>query len=302
MISAEEMVERIGRRFGLHPGFRALHARGVICSGSFEPTPEAARLTTAAHMQEGRTPVVARLSNGGGDPGEPDRAPDVRGLAVRFEPAGGDATDIVAQSAPRFPVKTPEQFIALVEASKREPAMLLRLPLFLLRNPGVIGPLKENAAALRAPASYADVSYYAVHAFEWSGAAGSRWVRYRWDPVGAGEGRPPEAAPPDYLTREVAERLPGDTIRFRLVLQLAGPGDDPHDPTSSWDGAEEVTAGELTLDAVATDRDPIIFDPMRLPEGIGPSEDPILRFRPRAYAVSYDQRTGTSHERPDWAQ
>ncbi len=119
MISAEEAIDRVVKRFGVHAGSRALHARGIICSGSFTASAEAGALTRAAHMQGTEVPMLARLSNGSGDPEEPDKAPDVRGLAVSFELSDGSRTDIVAQSAPRFPVSSPDRFIELIEATER---------------------------------------------------------------------------------------------------------------------------------------------------------------------------------------
>jgi catalase len=38
----------------------------------------------------------------------------------------------------------------------------------------------------------------------------------------------------------------------------------------------------------------MIFDPMRLVDGIEPSDDPILQARPGAYSVSYRRRTASS--------
>ena len=38
---------------------------------------------------------------------------------------------------------------------------------------------------------------------------------------------------------------------------------------------------------------PIVFDPMRLTDGIEPSEDKILAARPPAYSVSIERRTAT---------
>jgi hypothetical protein len=45
--------------------------------------------------------------------------------------------------------------------------------------------------------------------------------------------------------------------------------------------------GRLARDAIAaTPSDIRVFDPMRLCEGIEPSADPILAFRPKVYDVS----------------
>lgn len=304
MIEPDEAIERIAARFGVHSGRRALHARGVVCSGTFTAAAEAEPLTTALHMRGGEVPVVARLSNGSGNPDEPDRAPDVRGLAIRFELPGGAKTDIVAQSAPRFPVRTPDAFLDLIEATERGGGMLVKLPLFLARNPSAVGALRANASALKAPSSYADPVYYAVHAFRWTGADGSsRWVRYTLVPVSGPPASEPDRSVADYLSAEIAERFAaGGKVAFDLELSIAGPGDDPHDPTSVWKGAERVIAGRLTLDALADGREDTIFDPMRLTDGIEPSEDPILHFRPRAYGVSYARRTGDPTEPPPWAR
>jgi len=304
VISPEEAIDRISARFGVHSGRRALHARGVVCAGTFVASPEAGALTTAPHMQGDRIGILARFSNGSGDPEEPDRAPDVRGLAVRFELEGGGKTDIVAQNAPRFPVSDPDAFIAMIQATERGRGMLARLPLFLARNPGAIPALRANAAALRPPRSYADPTFYAVHAFRWSGPDGSsRWVRYAFVPVSGGEAGEQDRSVSDYLSKELEGRLAGGgTIGFDLELELAGDGDDPHDPSSVWNDAERVVAGRLQLESVLDGRESTIFDPMRLAEGIEPSEDPVLHFRPKAYGVSYARRTGDDTQPPPWAR
>jgi catalase len=304
VITPEEAIERIGARFGVHSGRRALHARGIVVGGSFTASAEGGALTTAAHMSGEVTPVIARFSNGSGDPDEPDKAPDVRGLAIRFELPGGDRTDIVAQTAPRFPVKSPDAFVDLIEATARGPQMLVKLPLFLAKNPGAVGALRANASALRPPRSYSTPAYFAVHAYRWIAPDGtSRWVRYTLSPASEQPELAPDREVPDYLSAELRDRFEaGGTVTFDLDLELAGDGDDPHDPTAVWKSSERVIAGRLELDHLVSGREDTIFDPMRLTEGIEPSDDPILRYRPRAYGVSYAQRTGDPTEPPSWAR
>ncbi len=166
----EQATQAANEVFGTHPGYRALHAKGVLLKGTFTATPYASHLTRAGHMQGEPVPVTVRVSNGGGDPDVPDYAPDVRGLAIKFYLPDGSRTDIVAQSAPRFPVRTPEAFVELLVAQKPGPAMAWKVPAFLARHPEAIPKLLANVPALRPVASYATCRYYAIHAYRFVAA------------------------------------------------------------------------------------------------------------------------------------
>ncbi len=108
----KEALGKIDARFGTHARarHRALHAKGVICKATFTATPEAAALTRAGHMTGEPIPTTARISNGGGDPTEPDYVPDVRGLATAFHLPDGTRTDILAQTLPYYPFPDQEGF------------------------------------------------------------------------------------------------------------------------------------------------------------------------------------------------
>jgi catalase len=299
-VTPERSTEAANHAFGRHPGFRALHAKGTLLKGTFTATPEGAELTRAAHMQGEPVPATVRVSNGAGNPKLPDYAPDVRGLAVKFYLPGGSRTDIVAQTAPRFPVKTAEGFLDLLVAGRPGLAATWRLPLFLARHPEAIRRLPANMPALRPPVSYATTRYYAIHAYRFIGHDGSqRYVRYTWIPE-AGEHRlSPMAARRrgrDFLHEEIRERVKRGPVRFTLQLQLAEPGDNPDDPTADWPSSRRrVDAGTLQIEALETERetggDVLVFDPGRVTDGIELSGDPVLRFRPKAYSDSVARRT-----------
>jgi catalase len=110
-------VDVMNARFGRHPRRRALHAKGIWCRGTFTGTPEGRELSRAAHLAADSVPVLARLSNGGGNPKVPDYAPDVRGLAVSFELPDGSKTDLVSQSVPKFFSSGPEEFLDFIRAN-----------------------------------------------------------------------------------------------------------------------------------------------------------------------------------------
>jgi len=69
-----------------------------------------------------------------------------------------------------------------------------------------------------------------------------------------------------------------------LIITLGQPGDRTDDASVPWpDGREQVDVGTLTLDSVESEetspaRD-INFDPLVLPAGIAPSDDPLLSAR-----------------------
>jgi catalase len=300
-LSPEDATAAAHSAFGRHAGFRALHAKGTLLKGTFTASAAVAALTRAAHLQGDPVPVTARVSNGAGNPKLPDSAPDVRGLAIKFYLPDGTRADIVAQTAPQFPVRTPEAFVELIAVLGSGPQMAWKLPRFLARHPQAGPKLAANAGALRPPVSYAGCRYYAIHAYRFLDAqGGSRYVRYTFHP----EQEQPRLWPHqtrgrdrDYLQEEIRERVARGPVRFELELQIAAPGDPVDDPSASWpDARERVPAGTFELTGLDTERetgdDVLVFDPARVTDGIELSDDPVLRFRPLAYADSVRERTG----------
>jgi catalase len=298
MLTPAEMIEGINRAFKQTTGLgdhRSLHAKGRFYAGTFTATPEAAALCRAGHLRGDPVPVRVRWSNGGGDPTQPDKAPDVRGMAVSFRLPDGTATDLLGQTAPRFGIKTPEQFLGLVRAANN-PA---RLPLFLARYPSMVPGFLANAraGAIKAPVSFAEATFYPIHAYQWIAPDGTEsWVRYTLSPTATPADRLPETfTGPDRLADEMAARLARGPVRVRLDVSIAGPGDDPHDPTSVWSRARTIDAGTIEVTGLDPEREQdgevVVFDPTRVVDGIGLSDDPILNYRPGAYSESVRRRT-----------
>ena len=297
-VTPQEAVDTANAVFGRHPGYRALHAKGVLLTGTFTATPEASQLTRAPHMQAGTSlPATIRFSNGAGKPDAPDYAPDPRGMAIKIYLPDGTRTDIVAQTSPRFPVHTPDAFVELLRAQ----AQPWRLPLFLLRHPETIRALPVARKGLIPPESFATCTYYALHAFRFVDAEGEgRYVRYTLVPeagdrrISAGEAK---RRGRDYLHEEIRQRVTQSPARFTVELQLAEPGDPVDDPWAMWPSERtRVSAGTLELTGLDTERetgdDVLVFDPTRVTDGIELSDDPVLRFRAAAYAESVARRTG----------
>jgi catalase len=301
---ARDLVAAANDIYGTHPRRRALHAKGVWTEGFFTATPEAAKLSSAAHFQAEPTPALVRFSNGSGDPEDHDGKREARGIAVKLRPAEGEETDILGTTSVCFATRTPEEFLELLrlrvpDTETGQPDME-KLGAFLGEHPETV-PSVQSVIGVEPPASFATLVYYSPHAFGLTAASGgTTWVRYRWVPE-AGEKRIPDdeakAKPRDYLSDELAERLRARTVAFDLILQLAGEGDSLTDPTEVWpDERETITAGRLELTALIDDpesEDEIdVFDPTRVGNGIELSDDPILHARRQAYSVSAYRRLG----------
>ena len=302
MVSPEQAIEATHELFGQHPGCRALHAKGFLVAGSFTATAEARTLSRAVHLSGAEVPALVRFSNGTGNPAEPDNKPGIRGMAAKFFLPNGSTTDISAQTARLFISSTPDGFVDFLRASKRDALLGLRLARYVARYPRLLRSLRTNAAAMRVPTSYATVSYHALHAYRWiDGDGGARYVRYHWIPqagdayLSSAAARPKDA---DFLTEEMKTRLGREPVCFDLHVQMAGPDDSTTDPSAPWASAETTMVGTLRLTDSTSDRETsghiVVFDPLRVTDGVEPSDDPVLHFRSLAYSVSVKDRTGVS--------
>ena len=296
----EQLVDVMNRLFGEHPGLRPMHTKGVVVEGSFTPTGAGSALSTAALFQAAATSVTARFSDATGLPAIADGDPNANphGLGLRFHLADGGEMDIVANSLKFFPVATAEAFLELLQAvAASGPGVATPTPLerFVADHPSV--PLAFASAPT--PASYARERYNGINAFDFVDAAGQHHsFRFRLAPV-AGEAHlsAEEAAkrPPDFLADELRQTLSQSPVSFRLLAQLAKPGDPIADPSRAWpDDRELVDLGEITLTQLATDNaateKELMLLPGNLPAGIEPSEDPMIGVRNETYAVSFSRR------------
>src|ERR1700744_837936 len=299
-VSPDEAIDAIRGTGGAQPGCRALHAKGTLYRGTFTATSDAVMLSRAKHLGGSRVPALIRFSNGSGNPKQRDNASGVRGMAVKFTLADGSTTDVSTQTARLFVSSTPDGFIDLLKAMRPGLTTPLRMARYLLTHPRLLGALPVLREANRVPESYATAEYHGLHAFRWVAADGSaRFVRYHLVPA-ANENYLSAAAAqgkdPDFLTDELNTRLEGGPVRFAFRVQIAGPTDSTVDPSAAWQSTQIVTVGTVEITGLETERehggDIVVFDPMRVTDGIEPSDDPVLRFRTLAYSASVKLRTG----------
>jgi catalase len=267
---------------GSQPGYRPAHAKGVLLSGRFTPSPAGSSLTRAPHLHRPSTPVTVRFSDFAGIPVVPDNDPNAspRGMATRFHLAEHIHTDIVAHSVDGFPARTAEEFVEFLQAAGASgPAAPKPSPieLFLASHPAA---MEFVQAPKPFPFSFANESFFAVNAYKFTSEDGViRFGRYRVRPDAGANYLTPEAAAaksPNFLMDEIKERVTKEPARFRIFVQLAEPGDIVDNSTIHWpESGTQVEFGMIEVDGILPNNDGeqkrIIFDPIPRGEGIDPA-------------------------------
>lgn len=295
----QQLVDAMNKVFGVHPGFRANHAKGIVAEGNFKASPEAAGLSRAALFNGSPIPVTVRFSDASGIPNIPDGSANANphGMAIKFHLPNGADTDMVINSLKFFPVATGEDFrdllLALAESPPNAPKPT-KFEQFAASHPSVPAAF----ATVSTPDSFADEEYYSIDAFVFVNATGARQaVRYQMIPERVVHLAAADAAkqPPNFLMDELPERLKHGPVTFHLRAQLATAGDSTKDPTIAWpNDRKSVELGVLTINKVVADsaeaEKKLLFLPGALTEGIEKSDDPLIDIRDGAYALSFSRR------------
>ena len=306
-LTPARFVDAFERANGVHAGFRRNHAKGLGVSGFYESNGNGVRLSKAVVFRPGRVPVLGRFSLSGGMPRVADSADAVRGLALQFSLPDGEAWRTAMVSLPVFPFRTPEAFYEQLVASRPDPTTgkpdPAAMKAFLERHPETaraLSVIKSEPAA----SGFENTTFYGLNAFRFISSSGEstpvRWLLTPMTPFEAA-GDTSAARDPNYLFDALIAHLGRQPLRWQLVVVIGQPSDPMHDATVAWPSdRERVVVGTLTLDradaeetSAATD---INFDPLVLPAGIAPSDDPLLSARSAVYSRSFTRREGEMKE------
>jgi len=298
---SQDLLKQFDTIFGLHPGFRPAHARGVMLTGTFTPSSEARSLTRAPHITRNSTPVTVRFSSSTGLPQIPDNDPNgnPRGLAIRFHLAEHEHTDIVSHSTDGFPTRTGQEFLEFLRAAaSSDPSKPSPSPIevFLGSHPKALTFVQTPKPF---PSSLARESYFGVTALRFTNQDGvSRYGRYRIKPDAGIEHLDDATAKirgANYLFDELTERIARGPIGFQVLVQVANDNDIVDDATVHWPEERPlINLGRVLLTNPVLDNtgehEKIIFDPIPRVDGIEPSADPLLELRAAIYLLSGRRR------------
>jgi catalase len=297
-----QVIESLEGTFGVHPGQRRNHTKGMCADGEFVATLGAPALSRSQMFTGAAIPVVARFSVAGGNPNAPDATKNARGMALEFRLPEGIRQHMTMLNTPVFGAATPGTFNDMIVAAKPDPTTgkpdPKKLREFLASHPDALAQ-SNYLASNNPPADYANSAYYGIHTFMFIDAAGAKHaVKWRFIPQ-YGEKRLTVSelatAPKDFLEQRLIERVAKGRVKWDMVVYMGEPGDPEDNATLAWpETRKHFTAGTLAITQAmpqaGAECEKINFDPLVMADGIGPTNDPVLLFRSPAYAISFAKR------------
>lgn len=289
---------------------RALHAKQqASVEAEFEvldSVPEYARVGPFASPRTFQAWV--RFSNG--DPGHnPDKKPDVRGLAIKLVGVEGrkvipgleDAKtqDFLLIRTPSTPLRDADEFVWLIEAASA-PALLPLKALLKFGPARGFRMVRQILKGLGAPmTSAATTRYFSALPIRFGAYA----AKYALEPHATGETDSIPKSTPNWFGAELGERLAKGPVTYDFRVQFfkdeaSTPIEDASKEWSETD-APFVTVARLTLpqqdlsstrgEAVAKFIDTLSFDPWHCVEELRPVGN-MMRARNAAYRLSGQER------------
>ncbi len=301
-VAADQVVTALENTFGVHAGERRNHVKGTCAVGEFVGSKDAARYSRSALFSGSSVPVIARFSIAGGNPNVPDTAKNARGMALEYRLPNGQLQHMTMLNTPVFGAISPQSFLDMIVAMRPDPATGKpdpeKINAYRATHPDNLAQaqfLERN----NPPVSYANSAYFGIHTFKFvDGKGGTTLVRWQFVPQD-GEKRLTDeemkTAGTNFLEPALIKRAQQGPIRWDMVVTLGQPGDPETNPTLAWpDTRTKFKAGTLTITAAMAQKgaecERINFDPMVMADGIQATDDPVLRFRSPAYALSFAKR------------
>lgn len=302
VVTPPEVVTALEQAYGVHPGQRRNHTKGMCALGSFVGSPEGAVYSRSSLFSGSTIPVVARFSLAGGNPDASDTEKSPRGMALEFRLGGGSLQHMTMLNTPMFFAAMPRTFYDKMVALKPDPATGKPNPealkAFAASHPDNKGQA-EFLADHDPPPSYANAAYYGIHTFKFiSKDSKTTLVRWRFDPEdGEKQLSDGELAsmPANFLEQALIDRTKQGPVRWDMWVTIGEPGDPEDNPTLPWPkDRKELKVGSLTISSAmaqtGAECEKINYDPLVMADGIAPTNDPVLLFRSPSYAVSHVKR------------
>lgn len=291
--NAVNVISAFENVFGFTEGKRRNHTKGFCIVGTLTPQDEDIQSLSRSPLFTDQSTVLGRVSHKGGHANPSDAKFGHYGLALEITTSDGDFHQMSMNTEHFFPVSTPEDFTALMQA-KAKGAEAVKA--FAANSPELRAHKAYHSQIDTSLRPYEGATYNSINAFYLVDADDQR-TAVRWSFVPVGEHELVLDPSDDFFFENMQANLSKGRVAWDMVVTVANPEDPVDNPAIMWTGEHQtITAATLEVTGISREADgqcaDISFDPNALSDGFEPSDDPVLAARSIIYAIALSKRLG----------
>lgn len=279
--------------FGFTEGKRRNHTKGFCIVGTLTPQDAEIQTLSRSPLFTDQSTVLGRVSHKGGHANPSDAKFGHYGLALEISTDDGDFHQMSMNTEHFFPVSTPEDFTALMQA-KAKGAEAVKA--FAANSPELRAHKAYHSEIDKSLRPYEGATYNSINSFYLVDADDNR-TPVRWSFVPAGEQEIVLDPSEDFFFENMQTNLSKGSVSWDMIVTVANSDDAVDNPAIMWTGAHEtITAATLEVTSISREADgqcaDISFDPNVVSDGFEPSDDPVLAARSIIYSIALSKRLG----------
>lgn len=298
--SAEKVVNSFEQLFGITEGQRRNHTKGFCFVGEFIPKKNSGiELYSKSVIFTNISSVIGRLSHKGGNYFSADNKPAEYGLGLSMTTALAEKHNMSMNTLDFFPVATPEEFAELMLAKVNGGEAIKA---FKAKNESLQHFKAHMAKKTKTLRPYEASTFNSINSFYLVNHKGGKTaVRWSFVPVQSqGIVLTPKQ---DFFFDNMQKNLQTHGIEWHMVITLANADDEINNPAIAWQGQhKKLVVATLKVTSIeqgnSAQCQQINYDPMVLSAGFQPSDDPLLKARQNAYAISFARRLSEQPNKP----
>ncbi len=296
---SQQTIDVFEEKFGKHPGKRRNHIDGICFTATFQVNDSSIReWTNSKIFSDIPLPAVGRFSHKGGIK-KNENIPGEYGMAFQIQLPDESFQNFSMNTLDFFPVNTPEGFLQLMQAKvsgKKEDFEQLKND-----HPEFANFKKHySEKGVQTLKVYPNLRFNSINTFKLESANGEQ-TAIRWSFEPRNPPIPFDANDTiDFYTLTKKALKEHKVLIWDMIIYFANPDDPINDASQAWIGEHKsLVAATLTIESVEKEGicNDINFDPLKLLDGMKPSNDPVLRFRSPAYAAAFARRVHESYSK-----
>lgn len=278
-----------------NPTKKINHTKGFCTSGKFIVADNINEKINIPILRQKEIQAEIRYSLGGGNPKQSDKT-KTRGMSIKLTDAKGEVWDMVMLNTIINFASNKEDFVEFFESKMPTiDGKIDKVRMEKFNNSKVGKKYLDYINTIGVTKSFANTSFFAIHAFGFDTKNGMKNVKIRFEPQnGVIYLSNSELANlgDNYLKDNFIKEVKKYPIKYNMYIDYANEGDPIDDTTAFWNNPRKSDfVGTLIVEKIINDNcNQDVFFPGILPTGIKAPIDELFDLRDQVYAITFGKR------------